>query len=149
VGRSHPESIRVYRQEERRQAADRKRFRRAVRRTKASLTGDRIALPPRPHRRLGQRVADHGRQSSGHLGSRRAKVWEASLKLIHADACFSLSLQFVARQPMTLGPEGPLNDPCEHTASKQTAGHHQPNYGTGCPNSVRFDCCNTPHRMAV
>lgn len=33
---SHPESIRVYRQEERRQAADRKRVRRAVRRTKAS-----------------------------------------------------------------------------------------------------------------
>ncbi len=33
---SHPESIRAYRQEERRQAADRKRVRRAVRRTKAS-----------------------------------------------------------------------------------------------------------------
>jgi len=33
---SHPESIRVYRQEERRQVADRKRVRRAVRRTKAS-----------------------------------------------------------------------------------------------------------------
>jgi len=33
---SHPESIREYRQEERRQAADRKRVRRAVRRTKTS-----------------------------------------------------------------------------------------------------------------